>query len=91
MIGLINNDMGFSTTMTADGFEGWPLRVLLLILLPTLSLFPGYAPAQEARCAAVRNLSISGPIAERMIFAELSVSGNLPEKLYKLLQRCLEP
>jgi hypothetical protein len=46
-----------------------PLRVRPERCLPADSLFPGHTPAQEARCAAVGNWPMSGPISATMTSA----------------------
>ena len=49
--------------------QGLPLRVLLLMRLPALSLLPGQTPAQLARWAAVGNCVTSMPISAMKLHA----------------------
>jgi hypothetical protein len=48
---------------------GFPLRVVLLRVLPALSLLPGQRPAQAAACAAEPKTVVSAPSSPRMTCA----------------------
>src|SRR5579871_5188063 len=59
-----------ATCTSIDLSQALPLVVLPVRRLPALWLFPGHIPAQLARCPAVANFAMSGPISATITSAD---------------------